>query len=929
MPTLIQPSFAKGELAPSLYGRTDTAAYQVGLRTARNTIIHPYGGVSNRSGLKFLAPIKTHAAVVRLIPFEFKTEDQYVLEFGNLYMRVMRNDAHVLDASEQETITGATQANPVVITTATHDYATGQEVFISGVSGMTELNNNRYTITVLTTTTFSLQDQVTGTDVDGTGFTTFTSGGTADIIFEIVTPYLTAELFDITFVQSADVITLCHKNHNIKELTRTDHDAWTLTTLELAPSLDDPTSVGITVNTTGTETDQYQITAIDEDGEESLPGIADSSVSISGATQANPVVITVTSHSFIAGDEMEINGITGMTELNKRRFNIANPTSTTFELEGEDGTSHTAYSSGGTSVATFKKTVVSASTKDNTITWDAVTNASKYGVYRRSGGIYGIIGETTNLTFDDNNISPDTTESPPLGRDPFELNNNPGAVTYYEQRRVFGGSTSDPDTNWFSQTGRISNFNIRSPVQADDAIEAKLTSRQVNEIRQYVPGNDLIVFSSGAEWKLNSGNDNFFGPSTIQQKPQTSWGSSFRPPIEIGQTVMFVAADEKSIRSFGFSLQLDGYTGTNILLFANHLLEDDTVKDWSFTRIPDTRIHVVLASGKALTFTFDQEQEVIAWTRWDTDGSFESTASLTGGGASNEDSVYYVVQRTINGNTVRYIEVWRQRFFDTVEDCFYVDSGLSLDNPVTITATTAANPVVVTSASHGLSNLDIIDIEDITWIADFDADFNETQPDQLNGTRFVVANVTTNTFELTSHPDGDNIDGSSFNAYVSGGVFRLAVTTLSGLDHLEGESVVALMDGNVVSSLTVASGSVTLPRASTRIHIGLRFIADIETLDIESPQGTTQGQKKKVNSVTVRFRKSRGLLIGPTSDDLQEMKQREFEKMGEPTQLLTGDKKIDIKPAWNSNGRLFLRQIYPLPLMILAVIPHLIAEDDE
>ena len=75
--------------------------------------------------------------------------------------------------------------------------------------------------------------------------------------------------------------------------------------------------------------------------------------------------------------------------------------------------------------------------------------------------------------------------------------------------------------------------------------------------------------------------------------------------------------------------------------------------------------------------------------------------------------------------------------------------------------------------------------------------------------------------------------------------------------------------------------------------------------------------------MTIRFKASRGLLIGPSSDDLVEMAQREFENLGEPTRLLTGDKEIDLLPSWNSDGRLFLRQNNPLPMTILAIIPDI------
>jgi hypothetical protein len=922
---------ARGEISPALYGRVDTAAYQVALRKARNVVIHPYGGASGRDGTRYLEPCKDHTetGIIRLIPFSFKTSDQYMLEFGHNYMRVMRDGGHVLDTGSVETITGITNANPAVVTVSSPtSFIAGEEIFIQGVVGMTEVNGRRYIVANPSGSTFELTNQITGANIDSTGFGVYGSVGTATSIFELLTPYDENDLFDIVHVQSADVMTLTHKSYAPAELARLDHDVWTLTDIDFADETNTPDGITVTVNTTGTETRDYTVAAVDANGQESLSGFSNTTVAITGATQADPVEITATAHGFPTGTEVWITGVVGMTEINDRRFIITSTGANTFTLDNENGTGHTAYSSAGTVAPNFVRVTNSATAEDNDIDWTAVTGIGRYAIYRRDNGLWGLIGEATTNTFLDDDFAPDTGEAPTGFANPFQLNNNPGAVTFYEQRRVFGGSTENPDTSWFSQTGRINTFSVRSPTVADDAITATLTSREVNEIRQYVPGDDLVVLTSGTEWRITAGSDAVLAPDTIQQKPQTNWGSSTLPPLEIDQTILFVPGEYNNVRSLGFSLQLDGYSGSDLMLFAEHLLENDLIRDWALSLSPEPRIHIVLESGDGLTFTFDQEQEVLAWTTWDTDGFFESTAALRGSGRNGIDTVYYVVRRFINGGWRRFIEAWQQRHFAEVEDAFYLDAGSTWDVPVTPDSISLADPIVITDADHTLSDGDFVDFEDFVWESDFDADFNETQPDQLNGRRFVVANSTATTFEL-ENANGDAINGSTYNALVTLGVYRQAVSALVGLDHLEGENVVALTDGNVVSSMTVTNGGVTLPRPSTRIQIGLRYISDIQTLDIETPQGTTQGQKKKVNSVNVRFRRSRGLLIGPDSDMLNEMKQREFEKMGEPTALLTGDKKIDIPPEWNSNGRVFLRQKDPLPITVLAIIPVVTPGDEE
>jgi len=165
---------------------------------------------------------------------------------------------------------------------------------------------------------------------------------------------------------------------------------------------------------------------------------------------------------------------------------------------------------------------------------------------------------------------------------------------------------------------------------------------------------------------------------------------------------------------------------------------------------------------------------------------------------------------------------------------------------------------------------------------------------------------------------------------VRGGNIREVVTIIRALDHLEGEAVAVLADGNVVTGHTVANGKITLTTGASRVHVGIKMVADLETLDVEAPSGTIQGKPKSLPKVTVRFERSRGMLIGPDKDRLIEIKQRDASTpMGAPTPLLTGDIDVTLKPAWNSNGRILIRQQNPLPMTVLAIIPDIEVGDNE
>ena len=247
-------NFTGGELSPRLDGRNDLTKYPTGCKTLENFIVFPHGSAARRSGTQFVAEIKDSSKKTRLIPFEFSTTQTYMMEFGNQYIRFYKDNGQILESDV--TISGATQANPVVITATGHSYDNGDEISITSVAGMTELNNKRYLVANKTTNTFEITD-VDGTNINGTGFTAYTSGGVANRVYEIATPYLTAELFDLKFAQSADVMYITHPNHEVEKLSRSGHTSWTLTDVNFTdgPYLDDnitATTITTSAHTVGT-----------------------------------------------------------------------------------------------------------------------------------------------------------------------------------------------------------------------------------------------------------------------------------------------------------------------------------------------------------------------------------------------------------------------------------------------------------------------------------------------------------------------------------------------------------------------------------------------------------------------------------------------------------------------------------------------------
>ena len=219
-------NFAAGELSPRLRGRFDLPIYRTGLKRMSNFIAETQGSARFRQGFGFIYHTRANQPAT-LLTFQFGNNQSYVLEFTNQMLRFYRDGGIIVEAAK--TITGATQANPVVVTSTSHGYSNGDEVIISGVSGTTELNGKSFLVASVTANTFALQD-IDGNNIDGTAFTAYSSGGQATRVYEIATPYLTAELFELDVAGNADVMYIVHANHAPRKLTRVADTNWTLAT---------------------------------------------------------------------------------------------------------------------------------------------------------------------------------------------------------------------------------------------------------------------------------------------------------------------------------------------------------------------------------------------------------------------------------------------------------------------------------------------------------------------------------------------------------------------------------------------------------------------------------------------------------------------------------------------------------------------------
>ena len=870
MGEIIQNSFASGELSPGLYGRTDLSKYHSGAALLRNFFVEFGGGASNRAGLQFIGRcLGNYGIRTRLIPFVFSSSQAYALEFGNYTMRVIMNGGYVLEPPNS--ITGISNSSPAVITASAHGYNNGDWIYVSGVSGMTNLNTLTCIVQNATTNTFTLTD-LWGNVINSASWPAYISGGTVGRIYTLATPYAAADLPVIKYTQKANLMTLTHNSYGPYNLTRIQHWSWTLAAITYAPSQAAPTGLSASTVSSGSTTYQYQVT----------------SVGANGITESQP--------------------------------------------------SNTASSAS----ATMSTTVCS-----QYLSWTAVPGAVEYNVYRTqevaggtpsAGMMFGFVGSCTGTSFEDQNITPDFTRTPPMAYNPFSGGNNPGCSTYFQGRQAFAGTVLQPDGIFLSKSGDFLNMDYSSPSRASDSIAYSLTSLQVNPIKHLVPMYSMIALTSFGAWKIDDGSVGAaVTPSSMMATPQAYNGCSDVIPLVVNYDILYVQSKGSKVRDLSYNYYVNLYTGTDISVMSNHLFYGHEITEWCWAEEPHKLVWACREDGQALTLTFLKEQEVMGWSHHDTQGLFMSVCSIPENGA---DAVYFVVARYINGQFVQYTERLSSRVPVTsgdVAQVFFVDAGITTPPnfpAATVTPSGTTGSITLTASAGVFSGTvgDVIRLNggvmaettgSITQTASAGV-FSGTVGDviRLNGGVMAVTQVISATqVQVLTQVDLD----TTWPALSGQWSMLPLIQTIGGLQHLEGQTVSILADGNVMPQQVVTNGQITIQSPAALVTVGLPYTAQLQSLYVDVPETggqTSQGRRKQIPSAIVRMENSRGVYVGHDfGKTLYQMKERTSQLYGQPVQLITGDENINLTGLYDVAAQVCVQQTDPLPCTILAIMP--------
>jgi len=389
----------------------------------------------------------------------------------------------------------------------------------------------------------------------------------------------------------------------------------------------------------------------------------------------------------------------------------------------------------------------------------------------------------------------------------------PSAVTFHEDRLFFAGSTGSPQRLDGSNSGDYENFAPSAndgTVASSNAVSFSLNANDVNVIRWIASDEKgMLAGTVGGEWVVRAASINeALSPTNISAKPATRWGSADIQPVVVGKAALFVQKAARKLREMNYFYEVDGHRALDLSVLSEHITAP-SIRSLAYQKEPQSIIWAVRSDGALIGMTYERDLDSlkVGWHRHviggvsDAAGNIAEVESITvipSADLARED-LWMVVKRRINGGTVRYVEYLTRLFEDQVDqrDAFFVDSGLTYDSPLTITGIQNGSvPEILTLENHGLSDGDRVRLSEIEGM------------EELNDVTVTITSTGVSSFTI-------DVDTTSYGQYVSGGEARELVTTISGIWHLEGQTVDILADGAVLPSRTVTNGAITLSVSST------------------------------------------------------------------------------------------------------------------
>lgn len=472
----------------------------------------------------------------------------------------------------------------------------------------------------------------------------------------------------------------------------------------------------------------------------------------------------------------------------------------------------------------------------NTVTWDAVTDAVFYTIYKGDNSTPGYLGtaEAGTLSFKDRNLIAVQSDTPPLATNPFDdTDKYPSVVNSHQQRLMFARTRQRPNATWGSKSSDFENMDVARPAKPDDALAFALVTEKVNSVNQMASMKDaLIQLTGNGVFAIKGGGDGgAMTPAAIVPERQTGRGAARLKPLVVDSILFYQPLNTAVVRALGFSFESDGYRSNNVSIFSPHFFKGRRIVSWAYQEEPYSCIWAALDNGELLCFTWEEEQQVWGWTKMEIAGTVEQVTTINEGGY---DRLYALIKRTFSGVVHRFHE-----------------------------------------------RLALPHVDDITTACHLDCSVTQ--------------------------------------------VFLVPSAVVTGLEHLEGETVYAYADGYLYGDLLVEGGRVMLEREVSIATVGIGYDGLLETLPFVLGQ-TQHVDRQTFGDLTIRALETRGLTIsadGITFDPLPDN-----DLPWTAPQSEARDFTVPLQGNWTDGGTLMIQQAPGLPGHVAGIFAEVLVSEE-
>lgn len=719
----IWPAFDQGEVSPLADGRVDSAGYFRSCDTVRNMICRIQGPAERRTGSYHVAGAIDQAVAGRLIPFKYSADVSFALELGDYSMRFFYLGAPVV--APELVVNGGMEADsdwydhgtPTVNARSDAQAHGGDYARMFTVDAAQEgIQCDDWTTAAagdLMASLFVYSDDSdavlirvrrgdnsgwafeqtfpiirdvwnwihftwTETAPGGLGYvaalspagvtsgTWYVDDVTVRPIYQIVTPWAAADLALLKYRQVANAMYLVHPDYPVQKLVRTATVNWSLSEVDFAwgPFLDQNTSA-VTISPDATTGSGIELTA---SGNLFEAGHVGALFALSHDAQVSDVFASDTTGTDVtlqAGESfvVSLSGTWSATMYLARSYD-----------GGSTWVDYAAY--------TANMSVELVNLEDDVMwRWRMASFASGSCTARivlRDKKGYCKITAVNSATSADADVIEDfwaTTATAKWSEGAFSpLRGYPRALSFFEGRLVLAGTAHHPSELYGS---RVDDYESHETgIDDDDAWSYILAGAEVNDIAWMLDGDILHIGTAGDEWRFGDASA-ATTPTFVNARRQTQYGSVLTlEAIKAGDTIIFVEDGGRSIRAVFYNYERDTYIAEALSDKAEHLFSQSTIAGQCFTARPVPMLWFCLADGSLRSASFDLQNKIVAFASHALggDGAVESMCVLRG---PYHDELWLLVRRTIDGQTVRHIEVVWPRSWTDKADAYYVDAGLS------------------------------------------------------------------------------------------------------------------------------------------------------------------------------------------------------------------------------------------------------------